>query len=89
MYPFVPFQVVIPIEALWTLITLEWSVIRSLLRMRRVAKKVRHRSRMSTVEALHHARMHITNQRKLAIRVADVGEDGSRVASIRSRIGVR
>jgi hypothetical protein len=49
---------VISVEALWTLITLERTVIRSLLLMWWMSQHVRELSCMSTVEAMQDARMH-------------------------------
>lgn len=55
----VPFQVVVPIEALGALIALEWPVVRSCLLVRVVSlHEVRHLGRVSAVEARHHSRVH-------------------------------
>ena len=55
----VSFQVVVSIEALRTLIALEWPVVRSCLLVRVVSlHEVRHLGRVSTVEARHHSRVH-------------------------------
>ena len=50
MDPLVSFQVVIPVEALGALITLEWPVVRSLLLVGRVAEEMRHARCVSAVE---------------------------------------
>jgi len=71
MDPLMTLQVVIPIEALWALITLERSIVRSGLLMLRVPHEMRHGRTMSTVKAGHH-RMMDSNKRKLAIRVLDI-----------------
>ena len=55
----VSFQVVVSIEALGTLIALEWPIVRSCLLVRVVSlHEVRHLGRVSTVEAGHHSRVH-------------------------------
>lgn len=74
--PLVSLQVVVPVEALRTLIALEWSIVCAWLLVGRVAHEVRHCCCMATVEARHHARVYTTNKRKLTIRVLDVREDG-------------
>lgn len=58
MYPLVSLQVVVAVEALRALVTLERSVICSRLLVRRVAKEVRHGRSVAAVEAWHHARVH-------------------------------
>jgi hypothetical protein len=77
MYPLVSLQVVVPIEALGTLVALEWSVIGGWLLVRRMAKEVRHCRRVSTVEAWHHTRMY-AYKGKLAVWILNVREHRSR-----------
>lgn len=74
MDPLVSLQVVVSIEALWTLVTLEWPVVGGRLLMRWVSKEVGYCCGVAAVEAWHHARVH-TNQRKLTVRVLDIGKD--------------
>jgi hypothetical protein len=74
MNSLVSLQVMIAIEALWTLITLEWPVVRSRLLMGRVAEKMRHGRCMAAVEPWYHAGVH-TNQSKAAVRVLDIRID--------------
>jgi hypothetical protein len=62
MYPLVSLQVVVSVEALWTLVTFEWTIIGRRLLMRWVAKVMRHRCSVAAVETCHHARMY-ANQR--------------------------
>jgi hypothetical protein len=58
MYSFMPLQIVVSIEALWALVTLERSVVRSWLLVRWVAKEVRHCRSVAAIEARHHSRVH-------------------------------
>jgi hypothetical protein len=58
MNPLVPLQVVIPVEALRTLIALERPVVGAGLLVRRVAQEVRHARCVAAVEARHHARVY-------------------------------
>jgi hypothetical protein len=74
MYPLMSLQVVVPVEALWTLVALERSVVGGRLLML-VIHEVRHGCSMSAVEARHHGGV-TPNKRKLAIRVLDVREYG-------------
>ena len=70
--PLVSFQVVVPIEALGTLVALEWPVVRSCLLVRVVSlHEVRHLGRVPTVEARHHSRVH-ANKSKPTVRVLNV-----------------
>ena len=81
MNPLVPLQVMIAVEALRALVTLERPVIGSWLLMLRMTHKMRHSSRMSTVEPRHHGWMS-PDQGKSAIGVLDVGEDGGLAARV-------
>lgn len=74
MDPLVSFQIVIPIEALWALITFERPVIHGRWLVGRVSHKMRHRCCVSAVEAWHHSRVH-SDQRELTVRVLNVRED--------------
>jgi hypothetical protein len=58
MYPLVSLQVVISVEALWTLVTLEWTIVGRRLLVRGVTEVMRHRCGVATVETCHHARMY-------------------------------
>ena len=74
MYPLVTLQVVVPVEALRALIAFERPVVRCWLLLVRVSEEVRHVRCVSAIEALHHARVHATNHRHLAVRVVNVRE---------------
>lgn len=52
----VAFQIVVSVEALGALVTLEWPVVLLWLRMT-VVEEVRHACSMSAIEALHHVLM--------------------------------
>jgi hypothetical protein len=56
-------QVVVSVEALRTLVTLEGSVVRRLLLVGRRAKEMRHARSVSAVESGHHTGMNPANQR--------------------------
>ena len=60
MYPLMPFQVMVPVETLRTLVASEGAIV---LRVRglRVAVHLLHLGRVATVVALHHAMRHATD----------------------------
>ena len=73
MYPLVSLKIVIPVEALWTLIALEWSiVVRGLSRwVRSIVVHVLKASRMATIE-VHHACWEIADQHWRSARIIQV-----------------
>ena len=76
MYPLMPLQIVIAVEALRTLVAPEWAII-LWVRLWWVAIHLVHLGCVATVVATHHAVLHAADQSKLSIRVADVGQDWS------------
>jgi len=58
MNPLVPLQIVVPVEALWTLIAFERPVIRGLLLMWWMAQDTRKGRRGPAVETVHDVRVH-------------------------------
>lgn len=52
----VSLQIMVPVEALWALVTLEWTVVGGRLLML-MSHEVWHGCSVSTVEARHHGRM--------------------------------
>lgn len=81
MYPLMPLQVVVAVEALWALVALERSVICGWLLVGWVTEEMRHCRSVTAVEARHHSRMH-AYQCKLTVRILDVGEDRRRARLI-------
>ena len=81
MDPLVSLQIVVAVEALRALVTLERSVVGGRLLVRRMSHKVRHGCRVPTVEARHHARVD-TDQRQPTVGVLNVGEDGCWTGSV-------
>lgn len=73
MDPLMPFEVMISVETLRTLIALEWPIVCRWLLVLRMSHKVWHGSCVTTVEAGHHTRVH-TNERKLTVRILYVRE---------------
>jgi hypothetical protein len=81
MYPLMPLQIVVPVEALRTLVALERAVVGSRLLVLRVAHEMRHSGRMARVEAWDHGWV-ASDQGKAAVWVLDVGEDGGLAAGV-------
>ena len=78
MDPFVPFQVMVPVEALRALIALEWTFGQWCLLL---SIYLRHRRGMATVEVRHspiHIVRYTSNQRHLSVGAMDIGHDGTR-----------
>ena len=74
MYPLMPLQVVISIEALRTLITPEWPVVCWTLLLR-VTVHLLHVCNVATVHAAgHHTVWQSTNHLKLTTRIVNVGK---------------
>ena len=67
-----PLQVVISIEALRALVTLERTVVRGLLLLRMVSIHMLHASGVSAVETRYHPMRHSTHQSQLSVRIVDV-----------------
>jgi hypothetical protein len=78
MYPLMSLEVMVTIEALRTLITLEWSIIVGRLRGR-MWRAVVHVLKTGCVAAVevHHSLWKITNEHWWASRIVQVREDGS------------
>ena len=72
MNPLMTLQVVISIEALRALVTLERTVVRGLLLLRMVSIHMLHASGVSTVETRHHPMRHSAHQSQLSVRIVDV-----------------
>ena len=82
MNALVSLQIVVTVEALRALITLERPIVLWIwLGLRVVAVHVLHVSCMPTVVCWHHRRRHAPDQSKLTVGVSDVGQDwtGQRV----------
>lgn len=78
MNALVPLEIVVAVEALRALIAFERSVVlRVWLSLGMVSIHMLHMRCVATVVCRHHRRRHATNQSKLAVRVADVGQDRS------------
>lgn len=78
------FKIVIPVERLRTLITLERTIIRwrrlavSLMMRRMAAIHMLHACEVTAGEPWHHAGSHVTHKRHLPIRIMYVRHDRSR-----------
>jgi hypothetical protein len=62
MYPLMSLQIVVTVEALWTLVALERAVIGRWLLVLVWSEEMRHSSCVSTVESLHHSGMNAADQ---------------------------
>jgi hypothetical protein len=84
MYPLVSLQVVVPVEALWTLVAFERPIVCRWLLVRWMTEEMRHSRCVAAVETRHHPGMN-AYQRELAVRVLNVGENRCLVCRVRWR----
>lgn len=83
MDPLVTLQIMVPVEALWALITLEWTIVGSWWLVLGMSHEVGHLRSVSTVETRHHAG--VSNKCKASGGVLNVRKDRRLASSILQR----
>lgn len=82
MDPLVALEIVVAVEALGALITLERPIVGCLLLLVGMSQEMGNRGRVATVEALHHSRVDPANECQLPVGIVDVGENWRRAWDI-------